>query len=278
MIAYAESKGVTWEDEDTQIEFLVAEISGQGLASEYASKRTEGYIGDEHIIATSEDWKNATNIEDATLFFMRFFESPGEKKTYETRLGYAKDYYSKFKGKKKPTDGSEKTSDKAGIRGYYKSSSGKTYTEYYQNIQGSAWYSTDGCFHCSLATIISGFGSTKTPNQLTGFSYGSGCWGNKIDFTNAGCKYEQISSSNVKNALKKGDPIMIYVSPSGTLTTDNGSHTLAYGHWLSMLDYKRSNGKDKVYIHDPWKGDACWGWGDLDTVNKSIGEFWHVWK
>ena len=267
---------MTWQDEDTQIEFLVAEISGQGLASEYASKRTEGYIGDENITSTCDDWKNSTSIEDATLCFMRFFESPGEKKSYEQRLEYARDYYSEFKGKKKSKDGNESASDKAGIRGYYKSSSGKIYTEYYQNIQGSAWYSEDGCFHCSIATIISGFGSTKTPNQLTGFSYGSGCYGNKVDFTNAGCKYEQISASDVKNVLKKGDPVMIHIS-NNTLITDNGSHYFS-GHWLSMLDYKKENGKDKVYIHDPWKGDACWGWGDLETVNKSIAEFWHVWK
>jgi hypothetical protein len=80
--AYAESKGTSWTDEDTQIEFLVAEISGQGVAAKYATHRTAGYIGDEGITATYKDWSNATTIEDSTLYFMRYFESPAHKITY----------------------------------------------------------------------------------------------------------------------------------------------------------------------------------------------------
>lgn len=101
--SYAASKGVSWEDVDTQIEFLIAEISGQGPATGYASKRTRGAITEEGIVSTNDDWANSTTIEDATLHFMRFFESPLSKSSYSTRLEWAQKYYEEFKGREKPT-------------------------------------------------------------------------------------------------------------------------------------------------------------------------------
>ena len=93
---YAASKGVSWTDENTQIEFLIAEISGQGPATGYATVRKSGYIGSEHITSTSSEWEKATTIEDSTLFFMRFFESPENRSSYSTRLDWAKSYYEKY--------------------------------------------------------------------------------------------------------------------------------------------------------------------------------------
>lgn len=102
--AYAKSKGVEWKDEDTQVEFLIAEISGQGPAASIANKRTSGYIGDEKIRSTSSQWANSTTVEDATLHFMRFFESPAKKASYTERLRRAKNYYNEFNGKEKPEE------------------------------------------------------------------------------------------------------------------------------------------------------------------------------
>lgn len=99
---YAASKGLTWKDEDTQIEFLITEITGQGSAVGYATQRTMGYILSEHIIGTYTKWANATSIDDATIEFMRFFESPGNRASYNQRLTAANKYYNEFKGKTKP--------------------------------------------------------------------------------------------------------------------------------------------------------------------------------
>lgn len=81
--AYATHKGVDWTDEDTQVEFLITEISGQGAAEGFANHRTSGYIGDEKITGTCKQWEEATTVEDATLYFMRYFESPAHKNTYD---------------------------------------------------------------------------------------------------------------------------------------------------------------------------------------------------
>ncbi len=108
--AYAKHKGVSWKDEDTQIEFLIAEISGQGPAKKYSSQRKKGWIGDEKVTGTYEQWKNGKTIEATTLAFMRYFESPASKVTYdkdgtwgESRLKRAKRYLKEFKGREMPT-------------------------------------------------------------------------------------------------------------------------------------------------------------------------------
>lgn len=101
---YAAHKCVSWQDEDTQIEFLVAEISGQGPASEYANQRVLGYIGTEGITATSNDWKNAQSIYDSTLAFMRFFESPATIDSLNQRVNLAQQYYDEFQGLQMPVN------------------------------------------------------------------------------------------------------------------------------------------------------------------------------
>jgi len=106
---YADSKQVSWQDVDTQIEFLISEITGQGVAIPPANKRVAGYIGDEGITSTVVDWENSKTVEEATLHFMRFFASPSKKETYdqngtwgESRVARALKYYNEFAGREAP--------------------------------------------------------------------------------------------------------------------------------------------------------------------------------
>ena len=101
---YAAYKGVSWQDEDMQVEFLVAEISGQGLASGFANQRVSGYIVEEGELSTVNDWANAQNISDATLHFMRFFESPQSRESLEERISRAQNYYNEFEGLEMPVN------------------------------------------------------------------------------------------------------------------------------------------------------------------------------
>lgn len=107
LINYANYKGVDWTDEDTQVEFLVAEISGKGQAASFATHRTYGYIISEgpSMARTETDWKNSTTIEEATWNFMRYFESPGNNSSYNERLDRAIKYEKEFEGKTRPTTG-----------------------------------------------------------------------------------------------------------------------------------------------------------------------------
>ena len=101
---YAESKGTTWRDENTQINFLLTELTGEGDARGYA------YFGFMDNAGYSFDlWKNATSVEEATRAFCYSFERPGSEYAISSlprRISYANQYYNEFKGKTAPTSDS----------------------------------------------------------------------------------------------------------------------------------------------------------------------------
>ena len=89
---YCKDKGVSIDDEDAQIEFLVAEITGTGPAAAYADKVLQNRNG-----YTEEDWKNATSAETAAEAFCWVFENPGTPHM-ETRKNMASTYLQKYEG------------------------------------------------------------------------------------------------------------------------------------------------------------------------------------
>lgn len=104
---YAQSKGTTWQDENIQVTFLIAELSTGGGADGYASYQlmsTQSYYGSS--LANPSSWINATNVEDATQAFAYSFERPAKSAataSMPTRIQYAQEYYQKYQGKEAPT-------------------------------------------------------------------------------------------------------------------------------------------------------------------------------
>lgn len=110
---YAESKGTTWQDENTQVEFLLAEISKSGSASEYATYQ----LGNSNYTGTSyscDDWINAkdtatldeTKLRELTEIFCYTFERPSKsagESSMDKRYAYALQYYEQFHGKEVPS-------------------------------------------------------------------------------------------------------------------------------------------------------------------------------
>ena len=95
--AYAATKGVTWQDEDTQIEFLIAQMTGTGNAA--------GYVGIQWMSRhgyNKDAWFNATTIEEATRAFCATYENPGNQyfiSSMPDRIRWAEYYYNEFHGK-----------------------------------------------------------------------------------------------------------------------------------------------------------------------------------
>lgn len=93
---YATSKGVEWSDVDTQIEFLIGEITKGGGANGYASFQMSGT----HYGYTYDTWYKATDTDTATEAFMAVFERPDMTVAHtDRRKKSAKEYYEKYKGK-----------------------------------------------------------------------------------------------------------------------------------------------------------------------------------
>lgn len=95
--AYAASKGVEPSDENTQIEFLIAEITPGGGADGYANYQLVTYNG-----YSASDWKNASTPEDAAIAFCWSFERPGIPRM-DVRTEAARRYYEQFKDAERPT-------------------------------------------------------------------------------------------------------------------------------------------------------------------------------
>ena len=95
--AYAASKGVDPSDINTQIEFLIGEITPGGGADGYASYQLLTYNG-----YSSDDWENATTPEDAAIAFCWSFERPGVPRM-DVRTEAARKYYEQFKDLEHPT-------------------------------------------------------------------------------------------------------------------------------------------------------------------------------
>lgn len=117
---YAESKGVDWTDENTQIEYLIGELTPGGGANGYATynlMNNHGY--------TPDDWRNASTPEQAAEIFCWIFERPGIPRM-DVRTTAARKYYEQFKDAERPSGGSGNvTSIQAVLPNYpFSSSSG----------------------------------------------------------------------------------------------------------------------------------------------------------
>ena len=119
--SYAASKGVAPSDLDTQIEFLLAEITPGGGANGYAKYQLSSYNG-----YSASDWKNASTPEDAATAFCWTFERPGIPRM-DVRTSAARRYYNQFKDAERPSGGNV-TSIQAVLPNYpFSSSSGFGY-------------------------------------------------------------------------------------------------------------------------------------------------------
>ena len=99
--AYAASKGVEPSDVDTQIEFLLGEITPGGGANGYASYNLMSNHG-----YTANDWKNASTPEEAAEIFCWIFERPGIPRM-DVRKEAARRYYEQFKDAERPATGTD---------------------------------------------------------------------------------------------------------------------------------------------------------------------------
>jgi len=91
---YAKSKGKDKSDVDTQIEYLIGEITGGGAAKGYAKQQNGGRMTE------FAKWGAADSAKSAAVYFMNWFERPGDSSTErEIRGKYAEQWYNRYHGK-----------------------------------------------------------------------------------------------------------------------------------------------------------------------------------
>lgn len=154
--AYAASKGKEASDINTQVEFLLTEITpgAAGPAQGYASYQLlyyNGYNGDM--------WKSATTPEDAAVAFCWSFERPGTPRM-SVRTEKAREAYEAYKGKTRPSFSGETVI-----------AAGYEFPHYYQRdwpgAYGTSTIPTSGCGPTSLAMVLAGLtGDTSITPQI----------------------------------------------------------------------------------------------------------------
>ena len=266
---YAKSKGVTEEDDITQIEFLVAELTGQGNAKDYASRRKAGGKGQLHH--TYEEWAAATTVEDAAVFYCWFFETPSTsaveteqtKATERVRIDYAKEYYQIYKGR--GTGGNFTTSQNGeyGVKGYYTSSTGKVFTILNQTVI-SGW--SHKCNRAASAIIASGY-SNKTSTELIddiNSKYDGAIYGaipsNRAYWDYYGLEvthYEQPGANyqtKLQQQILSGGYALLWINNNeSTYYGKSGTKWTSLYHWIAVIDHKYEDNVLKICIAD-WRG------------------------
>lgn len=112
---YAKSKGKTWQDEDIQVEFLIAEVTKNcktdarkyaGFAFLNSSYTGTSYRYSEWTDAKDSDPLDKNQLNRLTEVFCFTFERPNAdagRSSMSTRQKYALQYYKQFHGKEAPT-------------------------------------------------------------------------------------------------------------------------------------------------------------------------------
>ena len=253
---YIQSKGTTLADIDSQVEFLLTEITpgGVGPAQGYATYQLVTYKG-----YSPEMWENAQSPTEAAIAFCWTFERPGIPRM-NVRTSAAEKYYNEFHGRERPNGGTTQPCNGDGYTQIYTASNGNSYKEYkqymgsYKNILYQPYgkpIRSDGCSITAIAVILTGYGIDVNPGDLASHNrlaqhirkYGIQC-----------TDYETAD----RNKMMSGKPAL--VSISGNLKIE-GSTKYYGGHYVAILD---ARGNDEVYISDV--GSAMSGWAKVDDI------------
>ncbi|MBR6504805.1 MAG: glucosaminidase domain-containing protein [Clostridia bacterium] len=275
LIDYAASKGLTWQDLNTQIEYLITEINrGEGPASAYVK------VCDIWTESQRSRWINAKTVEEATTIFCDYFEKPGVR-AIEKRINAAKKYFEEYKNKTLFTA-------KAG-RGWTPSSNnqihgsfnvnGKTF---YVPIQGRVGWPNE-CNRATALTIMSGLagkdeaGTLAGVNELNNF-YSRGGYNYILSdarttrdyFAQIGYSTNVISvngrdyRNDLKSVLTRGGVAAMWVDVSSYGKTGTVNWTTSI-HWVGVLAYDAST--DKIFVTDPSSRNNN-GWYSMNEFMK----------
>lgn len=266
--AYAIAKETTWQDVDTQVEFLMAELTkggGAGGKAKYQLMSAEGYKPD--------DWINAQSVDVATEAFCYTFERPdlaAAQSSMAYRKAAAQRYYSLYSGKTM-SSGDENTGS---IGDGYESTfsfGGKEYKQYkqtrgaYKTVKfGNGTVSSSGCGPTSVAIILSGYGINADPgdvattmmnNKYKESSGESIRWAFSAYGLSSHTIYG-VRKEDLKNHLSQGKPVVVSVNNNLNGMFTNG------GHLMAILGI---NEKDEVYVSNPNPGTKT-GWCPIDDI------------
>lgn len=211
---YAQSKGKEPSDINTQIEFLIAEITPGGGANGYANYQLVTYNG-----YSAEDWRNASSPEDAAVAFCWSFERPGITRM-SVRTEAARKYYDQFKNLSKPTGNGDVLSTCEEVmndmirRNVHYSLTDLTHGD----IEAASKYPNACC--ATYVSIVLYKSGLLTESQINAYNYNYTGSGGVPDMLQA-AGWHQVSHSEIQ---------------PGDVINDYGNHILIYAGGNKVYD------------------------------------------
>ncbi len=279
---YAKSKGKTWQDEDTQVEFLIGELTKGGGANGYATYQLmnprytqKKYNYKDWVEAKDSEKLDKNQLNELTEVFCFCFERPNESdgnKSMKDRQKYALQYYNQFHGKERA--GGTYTKGKGDVIATFTSGiTGKTYTIFNQTSgglstsKGKAWGGY--CNKCVAACIATGYNGGNANNALDRALKWDSILSNSTNTNKYFSEYgltakisggSAYSKSKMKSALTSGKHIALWFN--GEANGKSGQNYCHSIHWIGVIGYKNEGGKEQIFISDSAHGGT--GWKDLD--------------
>ena len=265
---FAQSRGVSIDDEDMQIEYLIGELTENGGADGFAQYILSDYKG-----YTVDDWKNAESAEDAAKAFYWISEKPVKDET-AIRVARAEEYYEEYQGK---THSYCEESDDEIVTCYYTSTSGRKFTILNQATIKIPVDWSDKCNRAAAAIIASGYSNESASAIVLSMNIDYADEGDPIiptkffeqyglertTFQTGGLSVEEYTSQ-LREQLQNGGYAAIWLS--GNTIYGKTQKWTDEIHWVAVIDYRNNNGKEEIVIAD-WRGAD---WYDIDEFKNGV--------
>ena len=283
LFALANDRGVSTDDENLQVEYLIAELTvgGKGIA-------TYNWINNGW---TLEQFKTDTSIEDAVNAWCWCFERCGTNEAMVSkRVQLANAYYARFKDRERGDGTLDTSNTQGGVRGHAVLPNGRTVTVFNQgDTAATNWGGR--CNRAAAAIIASLYAPTENRAAVDRQiiqdmnndynTYGPSYYGAvppEHFFNRYGLTIGNVESGSpisnyqtkLKQQLQSGGYAMIWLANPPGPGSSGGNHyygksgelwTTLY-HWIPILAYDSSN--NKIYIAD-YRGAAWYGLDEFET-------------
>ena len=281
LVNYASSKGKTWQDLNTQLEFLEAELTNSGSALSYAS------VGQDISFYKSviDTVKTYTDPNEAVYYYCMNFEAPGQSHCQQRKNdGKGAEWYNDIKTKAFSSSGGSSNSSDNGNgypEGTYTAGNGIKYKQYRQDVGdwASNGYSegsiaNSGCGPTSVAILASGLVSPNiTPDRTASDMGGANNGGTnylklQAEMSSLGMSNEVIfnpSNDDILNALRSNKVMLVGVDAPSIFT--------GYSHLMTVVDV---NSSGQVYVINPNSAGGSSspsGWYSPSTLTNNSGNY-----
>lgn len=257
---FAANKGASPSDVQTQLEFMLAEMTPEDIEGNMAEDYCDFQF---NSVADYERWKDAPTPEEAAAIFCWTFERPNaEVARVETwRQPAARRYYEEFVAIEEQSGTFTPDGSDPAVKGYYTSSRGLTFTVLNQMAIPN-WH--DRCNKAAGAIIASAY-SDETADELVATIDNSqntyGWSGSPTDI------YYNLYGLHIKEAIRNhtdveecvgifreqllsGGYVTIWLNNGGTYYGKSGMRWTSLYHWVAIVDYRVVNGHEEIMVLD----------------------------